>query len=188
MFGAAVLLLAAFTLVASVDGFYFHLYRYRLYALPAARREHALHTAQSVLFPLTLVPVFAADVTGAWLLAGVGLFLATFALESADVFTESQSRASLGGLTPTEYWMHFTMSGLRWGAFALAYASVPAAAWTAPASLSWRVPALGAPLAALPWALLVVAVPVAAIHVLLALEGPRAAVEAALRLRPAAAA
>lgn len=183
---AALVLLLAFTTVASIDGFWFHLYRYRLYARPACRREHLLHTANAVLFPFTLVPVFAADVTGAWLWAGVALFAATFAIESADVFTERDSRASLGGLSPTEYWMHFAMSGLRWGSTALAFASVPVAAWSAPTSLAWRLPTIADPLSIVPPAIALVGIPVAILHVLLALNGsPRRLAEGALRMRPA---
>lgn len=185
---AALLVLVVFTLIASIDGFYFHLFRYRLYARAECRREHLLHTWNAVLFPFTLVPVFAATVTGAWLWAAVALFAATFVIESFDVFTEGDSRRALGGLTPTEYWMHFAMSGLRWGYTALAFASVPLTAWGAPTSFAWIVPGIDDLFSIIPPAIALVGIPVAALHVALAIEGsPRRLMESALRLRPVAA-
>ncbi|MBP8196847.1 MAG: hypothetical protein KAY55_06715, partial [Deltaproteobacteria bacterium] len=46
----AVFSLLLFTTIAGVDGLYFHLYRYRLYARPASLYEHKLHTVNAVLF------------------------------------------------------------------------------------------------------------------------------------------
>jgi hypothetical protein len=111
----AAALLFLFTLVAGTDGLYFHLYRYRLHRRPASRFEHLLHTANALLFPPMTVLLFCFRPEGAYLWLALFLFLGTVVLESVDVFCEKQSRADLGGLTPLEYWMHFLMSGLRWG-------------------------------------------------------------------------
>lgn len=171
MWTASLVLLLAFLTVASIDGFYFHLYKYQLYLRPDCRREHALHTANAVLFPLTLAPVFLAQTTGAYLWLAVAASVVTFGIESWDVFTEKASREALGGLTPAEYWMHFSMSGLRWGYASLAFASLPAAAWSGAATWTWRVPAWPDVLSFLPWGVTIVAIPVAALHLLLATEG-----------------
>jgi hypothetical protein len=183
---ASILLLLVFTTIASVDGFYFHLYKYRLYERPDSRREHLLHTLNGCLFPLTLAPVYLAQAAGGWLWFAVAANVITLAIESLDVFTEKASRASLGGLTSTEYWMHFLMSGLRWGYVALAFASVDRAAWTAPTSWSWTPPSPSALLAAVPWGIAIVGIPVAILHVLLARAGrPRRVAEGMLLLRGA---
>ena len=63
----AVLCLVLFTTIAGVDGLYFHLYRYRLYARPASRYEHKLHTINAVLFVPQVVLLFCLQVSGLWL-------------------------------------------------------------------------------------------------------------------------
>ena len=171
---AATLLLLAFTTVAAIDGFYFHLYKYRLWERPDTRREHALHTLNACLFPFTVVPLSLADVGGPWLWAGVALNAALVAVESVDVLEERGSRAQLGGLSSIEYWMHFLMSGLRWGYMVAALATVPAARWTSPASWSWRLPSGPTDiLGASAWGVALMGLPVAAIHLHLALKGRR---------------
>lgn len=47
---AATIFLALFALVAAVDGLYFHLWKYRLYARPESVYEHKLHTVRAFLF------------------------------------------------------------------------------------------------------------------------------------------
>jgi hypothetical protein len=183
---AAIVLLAVFTSIATVDGFYFHIYKYRLYARPECAREHELHTLNAVLFPFTLAPLFLATTTGAWLWLTALVIAGTLAIESLDVLSEGDSRAKLGGLTPVEYLMHFLMSGLRWASLALAFAAVPAASWTAGASWEWHAP-LASPLVFLAWCIGLVAVPVALVHVFLAVRGPlRTLAEGTLRLHPMA--
>lgn len=171
MWMPSIALLLVFTTIASVDGFYFHLYKYRLWERPESRREHWLHTLNACLFPLTLAPVFLARTTGTWLWLALALNLATLVVESVDVFEERASRASMGGLTSTEYWMHFMMSGLRWGYVTLAFASVPTDAWLAAGSWTWRIPASALDvIGAVPWGVTLLGFPVAALHVALALK------------------
>jgi hypothetical protein len=171
MWVASVALLLVFTTIASVDGFYFHLYKYRLWERPECRREHWLHTLNACLFPLTLAPLFLARTAGAWLWLALALNVATLVVESVDVFEERGSRSRMGGLTSTEYWMHFMMSGLRWGYVTLAFAAVPASAWLAPASWAWRLPASALDLlGAAPWGVTILGLPVAAFHVALGMK------------------
>ena len=167
MHEAAVGLLALFTLIASVDGFWFHLHVYRLHERPASRREHLLHTANAVLFPLTLVPLFLAQASGLWLWVAVALHAAVLVVEVVDVLIEPASRADLGGLTGVEASLHFLMSGLRWAYVALVFAAIPAVRWTAPSELLWRSPVAGAE-AFVPWMVALVGVPVALLHLALA--------------------
>jgi hypothetical protein len=77
--------------------------------------------------------------------------------------------------------MHFSMSGLRWGSCALAFASEPASAWLSPTSWAWLVPDLFVPSGLLPWGIAIVGLPVAGLHVLLGLQGaPRRLAERVL--------
>ena len=63
--------LAVFLLLGTVDGLFLHLWRYRLYARPASRREHLYHTIAAVTFAATLPAVFLWETGGLLLWAGV---------------------------------------------------------------------------------------------------------------------
>ena len=95
----AVFLLAPLAVLAAVDGLYIHLWRLRLHERPECRREHLLHTARALLFPLGLVLVYGYDTAGGWLLLGVGVVVVDTALEAWDTFEESASRRALGYVT-----------------------------------------------------------------------------------------
>jgi len=171
---AALLILLVFTVIASVDGFYFHLYKYRLWERPGSRHEHLLHTVNACLFPVSLAPLFLAETTGVWLWFALALNVATLVVESMDVFEERRSRESLGGLTSSEYWMHFSMSGLRWGYVVAVLAALPEGSFSAPSRWAWRLPA--GPTDLLPaaaWGVTLMGLPVAIMHVVLAMRGAR---------------
>lgn len=175
---AALVLLVVFTLIASFDGFWFHLYVYRLHERPECRREHLLHTVNAVLFPLTLLPLFLAEASGAWLWFTVLVHLAVVAVELVDVLIEPTSRADLGGLTGSEAALHFLMSGLRWAYVALMFAAVPFERWSAPTALTFRSPLSGIE-SFVPWAVAIVGVPIALLHVALAARARPVATEPA---------
>ena len=166
----AALLLVLFTLVASADGLYFHLYRYRLYQRPASRHEHRLHTANALLFPVQTYLLFCTRPEGAYLWLALFLFLATVAIETTDVLCEGRSRADLGGLTPVEYCMHFFMSGLRWGALVPLFLTNGAAAYAMAATGLHQRPLW---FVLIGWSILVPGVAVAGLHVALDIVGKR---------------
>jgi hypothetical protein len=152
-----------FTLIASIDAFYFHFFRFRLHQRPECRREHILHTWNACLLPLGAGPLLLGEAGGAWLWGAMLANLLTFGIESLDVLGEKQSRANLGGLPSAEYWMHFTMSGLRWAWVALAVAAIPVERW-AGASI-WTPPAQWNPLSFLILGIWIGAWPVALLHI-----------------------
>lgn len=121
--------LLAFTAIAGIDGLYFHLHRYRLYARPESRREHRLHTYNAVLFVPLVVLLFCLEPRGALLWLSVLLSLASLGIEILDVLCENESRRGLGGLTSIEYLMHFLMSGLRFGFVLPLLLAPPPALW-----------------------------------------------------------
>ena len=165
----AVILLVPLAGLAAVDGVYLHLWRFRLHERPECRREHRLHTARALLFPLGLVLVYGHAAAGAWIYAGAAIVLADTGLELWDCFEEPASRRLLGGLSQHEALLHVVLVTLRAASLALAFVSKPAAAW------AWDAHAVLAP--AEPWhaavalqLLLPGAVAVAALHVALALS------------------
>ncbi len=125
----AAICMVLFTAIASIDGLYFHLYRYRLYARPASRYEHWLHTINAFLFvPLTAL-LYCTEPLGLCRHLVLALFITSVVIEILDVRCEGKSRADLGGLTTSEYLMHFLMSGLRFGSVMPLLASGPLVLW-----------------------------------------------------------
>jgi hypothetical protein len=129
LLGASAVLLLLFTAVASADGLYLHLWRYRLHRRPASIHEHRLHTANAVLFPPLCFLLYCVQPAGLWLWLATALTLASLALEVIDVRCEHQSRADMGGLGRDEYLMHFLMSALRSAAVVPLLVSAPGEAW-----------------------------------------------------------
>lgn len=123
------LCLIAFTTIAGTDGLYFHLLRYRLHERPASRTEHLLHTANTILFIPLVALTFCWQPLGLWRWGALLLFVGSVLIEIVDVRCEEGSRRELGGLTNTEYLMHFLMSGLRAGAILPILTTGPAEQW-----------------------------------------------------------
>lgn len=146
----AALVMGLSALVATSDGLYFHLYKYRLYARPECLSEHRTHTIRAVLFGPMVYLLFARDFGGRWLWATVALLAIDFGVQSWDVLIERDSRASLGGLTSLEYWIHVLSVTSHVAAVTLVLASKPAQAWSlaAPSVGAGTWPAL-APMVAL---------------------------------------
>ena len=116
-------------MIATFDGIYFHLYKYRLYAKKESKKEHLLHTANCFLFPFTILFIFLDKFNGIFFWIGIFLTLLTLIIEFLDVFEENKSRKKIGGLTSLEYSMHFAMSGLRATYTTLILVSKPSHFW-----------------------------------------------------------
>lgn len=126
---AGFVFLNLFMLVGTVDLFYYHIWKFKLHTRPESRYEHKLH----MIFAFLMVPVgyllYYQDL-GGWALWAVVFFVVTaLTTEMLDVFTEGDSRASLGGLTTGEYSIHVAATILKVASFAFMFASKPAAAW-----------------------------------------------------------
>ena len=105
--------LLAYLIIAVIDGLYFHIYKYKLYARLESRREHLLHTLNAVLFPWSLYFIFFDRFKGIYLYFGVLLLIISLIVEYVDLYEEKKSRSQLGGLSCNEYAMHFSLSCLR---------------------------------------------------------------------------
>lgn len=118
-----------FMIVGSVDLFYYHIWKYKLHTRPESRNEHKLH----MVFAFLLVPIafllYYQELGGYALWAAVFFAAAALGAEMLDVFTEGDSRASLGGLTTGEYSIHVAATILKVASFAFMFAAKPAAAW-----------------------------------------------------------
>lgn len=122
-------LFGAFALGA-VDGLYFHLQRYRLFAHAESRYEHALHTVRAMLVlpPLTLL--YLTDSSGWYLWAAAACIGLDQVVLGLDLRAEATSRGRFGGLSAAEYQIHVVANGLHGVALALALASRPIDAWS----------------------------------------------------------
>lgn len=130
LLNAAMIFLVLFALVAAVDGFYFHLWKYRLYARPESLYEHKLHTVRAFIFVPIVFLLFYQNFGGLILWLGVFFILVDLVTEMLDVFDENQSRAKVGGLSSGEYAIHILATMLRTTFIVLALAAKPLSAWS----------------------------------------------------------
>ena len=126
---AGFIFLNMFMLVGTVDLFYYHIWKYKLHTRPESRYEHKLHMA----FAFIMVPLayflYYQDFGGYALWAAVLFVVAALGTEMLDVFTEGDSRASIGGLSTGEYSIHVAATIFKVASFAFMFAAKPAAAW-----------------------------------------------------------
>ena len=116
---AAVVLMSVFAMAALVDGVWFHLVAFRLFARPESRVEHLLHTVRAALFPVIIALLFLKP--NLW--AAVTVIAIDFAVELADEISERGSRANIGGLSTPEYVVHAIAIAARAAGVALALAA-----------------------------------------------------------------
>lgn len=118
-----------FMVLGAIDLFYFHLWKYKLHTRPESRYEHKLHMAFAFLMVPVALLLYYQDLGGFGLWAAVFFVGAALSTEILDVFSENDSRASLGGLSTGEYALHVVLTILKVASFAFMFASKPIAAW-----------------------------------------------------------
>lgn len=129
LYNASTVALVVFLILASVDGLYLHLWRYRLHTREASRYEHRLHTLTAVLFAATFCALFLRETGGVLLWTGVVLVAVDALVALLDMRSEADSRADLGGLSNGEYVLHMFIMAARGVSLALAFGGRPVAAW-----------------------------------------------------------
>ena len=139
----SIIFLILFALVAAIDGLYYHLWKYRLFARKESIFEHRLHTIRAFLFIPIVYLLFYGNFTGVLLWAGLLVVGIDLIVELVDVFSENDSRAGLGGLTSAEYAAHVTATTFRIAALSFAIAAKPAAVWSlGESAATYEVPQL----------------------------------------------
>lgn len=113
------ILVAAGTLGA-IDVFYYHLYRFRLFARTECVAEEITHLVRHAVFLALLVLLSSASSSRAVDLTILGLFALDVANSAVDVLLERRSRETLGGLPSGEYLVHI-LSSLGMGAAVATY-------------------------------------------------------------------
>lgn len=120
-----------------IDGAYFHIWKYKLHTRPESHVEHITHTLNAILFPPIVYLLLYRDSAGLVLWLAAALVVVDVGVESWDVLIERASRASIGGLSSLEYWIHMMAVSLRIGGMGVLFAARPTSAWSfgAPATL-----------------------------------------------------
>lgn len=118
-----------FMVLGAVDLFYYHIWKYKLHRRPESRYEHKLHMAFAFLMVPVAMLLYYQNLGGIALWAAVFFVVAALGTEILDVFSENDSRASLGGLSTGEYALHVVLTILKVASFAFMFAAKPAAAW-----------------------------------------------------------
>lgn len=133
---AGFVFLNLFMIVGAVDLFYFHMWKYKLHTRPESIYEHKLHG----MFALIMVPIayflYYQNSAGWAVWAGVFFVVAALTVEMLDVFSEGDSRASVGGLTTGEYSLHVAATILKVASFAFIFGTKPVASWSLQSPIS----------------------------------------------------
>jgi hypothetical protein len=106
--------------IGAVDAVYFHLWRFRLYAVPTARGEMVTHLVRGVTFAAGAYLLAQYRGGGAWFWLIGGLFAVDFVNNLVDTALEPRSRAAFGGLPTTEHIIHIVGATFA-GAITISY-------------------------------------------------------------------
>lgn len=110
--------LILFMLLATYDGFYLHIWKYKLFNHRESVFEHKTHTIRAILFPLIVWFLFLdTSPVGFWI--GITLVLLDLIVLGIDAYAEGDSRKFMGGLPRWEYIVHLFANGLHFGAIIL---------------------------------------------------------------------
>lgn len=113
------ILLSAFALLAVIDGFYLHIFKYQLFNHEESRFEHLTHTIRSILFPLIVYFLFITQNCLTSMYLGVLFVLIDIIVLGIDAFVEKDSRSFMGGLPRWEYILHLFVNGFHFASIAV---------------------------------------------------------------------
>jgi hypothetical protein len=128
--GISTILLLIFVILSFIDGFYLHLWKYRLHERNESLYEHKTHTIRAILFAPILYLLYAINTAGPLLIAAMVIVSIDFLVEIADVLSERDSRSWQGGLTKWEYLLHVMLTSVRVSSQVLILAAKPSEAWS----------------------------------------------------------
>lgn len=113
------ILLSAFALLAVIDGFYLHIFKYQLFNHQESKFEHFTHTLRAVLFPLIVYFLFIVQNNKVSFYLGLLFVLIDIVILGIDAFVEKDSRAFMGGLPRWEYILHLFVNGFHFASIAV---------------------------------------------------------------------
>ncbi|PHR35009.1 MAG: hypothetical protein COA38_03495 [Fluviicola sp.] len=116
------ILLIGFVILATIDGFYLHLFKYQLHAQADSRLEHITHTIRAFLFPAIVYTLFMKFENETFLWIGISLLIVDLIVLGIDAYSEKDSRAFMGGLPRWEYILHLFSNSFHFAAIAVLFA------------------------------------------------------------------
>ncbi|MFS4493132.1 hypothetical protein [Maribacter sp. 2308TA10-17] len=122
LFYLATTSLVLFMLLATYDGFYLHIWKYRLFDREESLFEHKTHTIRAILFPLIIWLLFINEANFSLFLTGIALVVLDMAVLAIDAYHEKESRSFMGGLPTWEYIVHLFANALHFSAIILVLA------------------------------------------------------------------
>lgn len=115
----ATILLILFALLAIIDGFYLHIFKYQLHNHTASKFEHITHTIRAILFPLIVYFLFIKQDCNTSFFIGISFVILDLFILAIDAFVEKDSRAFMGGLPRWEYILHLFVNGFHFASIAV---------------------------------------------------------------------
>lgn len=115
----ASLLLILFAVLALYDGFYLHIFKYRLHNRAESKTEHSMHTLRAIFFPAILYFLFLKQDSNTAFLIGIAIVIADILVLVVDAFLEKDSRQFMGGLPRWEYIIHLLVNGFHLASIAV---------------------------------------------------------------------
>jgi len=114
--------LVLFMILATYDGFYLHIWKYRLFDREESLFEHKTHTVRAILFPLIVWLLFINETNFSLFLAGIALVVLDIIVLGLDAYHEKESRSFMGGLPTWEYIVHLFANAFHFAAIILVLA------------------------------------------------------------------
>ena len=105
-------------LLATYDGFFLHIWKYKLYRHEESLFEHKTHTIRAILFPL-IVWSLLLQTTFEFFLFGMILTAIDLVVLGIDAYSEKDSRSFMGGLPKWEYIIHLFTNGFHYAIIVL---------------------------------------------------------------------
>ncbi len=114
--------LVLFMILATYDGFFLHLWKYRLFDREESLFEHKTHTFRALLFPLIVWLLFINETRFELFLAGIALVVLDIVVLVIDAYHEEESRSFMGGLPKWEYIVHLFANAFHFSAILIVLA------------------------------------------------------------------
>ncbi len=114
----ACVLLLGFAILGIYDGFFLHIFKYRLYEHEESKFEHLTHTLRAILFPFILY-FLCLDASVAGFITGIFLLILDILVLGVDAYVEKDSRVFMGGLPRWEYIIHLFANGFHFALISL---------------------------------------------------------------------
>ncbi|HSH66807.1 MAG TPA: hypothetical protein VLB84_13675 [Bacteroidia bacterium] len=113
------ILLLAFALLAIIDGFYLHIFKYQLFNHKESKFEHLTHTVRAIIFPLIAYFLFIPQNCLTSFYIGVLFIVIDVIVLGVDAFVEKDSRSFMNGLPRWEYILHLFVNGFHFASIAV---------------------------------------------------------------------